>query len=259
MFNNAITQHIDLAVIVLYAFWIFFFGLIFYIRREDHREGYPLETDTTGKVESMSDLFIPSPKTFALPTGEDVVVPREDNRDFRKVKAERVAPWPGAPLNPTGNPLVDGVGPAAYAERAEHPDMTYEGEVKIVPISKAEDVVIAEQDPDPRGFAVLAADRTQVGTIADVWVDRSEFLIRYYEIQLELEGISRKVLAPVGFTTLNGAKKQLRIEALVADQFKDVPATAKPDEITLREEDRIMGYYGGGKLYAMANRTEPWL
>jgi len=27
--------------------------------------------------------------------------------------------------------------------------------------------------------------------------------------------------------------------------------------VTLREEDRIMGYYGGGQLYATPRRTEP--
>ena len=40
-----ITQYIDVAQLVLYAFWIFFFGLIYWLRREDKREGYPLESD----------------------------------------------------------------------------------------------------------------------------------------------------------------------------------------------------------------------
>jgi photosynthetic reaction center H subunit len=40
-----ITRYIDVAQLVLYGFWIFFFGLIYYLRREDKREGYPLESD----------------------------------------------------------------------------------------------------------------------------------------------------------------------------------------------------------------------
>ena len=40
--TGAITGYIDVAQLVLYAFWIFFAGLIFYLRREDKREGYPL-------------------------------------------------------------------------------------------------------------------------------------------------------------------------------------------------------------------------
>jgi hypothetical protein len=40
-----ITEYFDVAQIALYAFWIFFAGLIFYLRREDKREGYPLDSD----------------------------------------------------------------------------------------------------------------------------------------------------------------------------------------------------------------------
>ena len=42
---GAITGYIDVAQIALYAFWIFFAGLIFYLRKEDKREGYPLITE----------------------------------------------------------------------------------------------------------------------------------------------------------------------------------------------------------------------
>ena len=38
--------NLDVAQIVLYAFWLFFFGLLFYLRREDRREGYPLESES---------------------------------------------------------------------------------------------------------------------------------------------------------------------------------------------------------------------
>jgi photosynthetic reaction center H subunit len=37
-------QYIDGATIALYAFWLFFAGLIIYLRREDKREGYPLDS-----------------------------------------------------------------------------------------------------------------------------------------------------------------------------------------------------------------------
>ena len=51
---GAITSNIDVAQVVLYVFWIFFAGLIFYLRQEDRREGYPLEADVeTGRGPSM--------------------------------------------------------------------------------------------------------------------------------------------------------------------------------------------------------------
>ena len=40
--HTEFTTRMDLAQVALYAFWIFFACLIFYLRREDKREGYPL-------------------------------------------------------------------------------------------------------------------------------------------------------------------------------------------------------------------------
>jgi photosynthetic reaction center H subunit len=37
-------DYLDGAQLALYAFWLFFIGLIIYLRKEDKREGYPLES-----------------------------------------------------------------------------------------------------------------------------------------------------------------------------------------------------------------------
>ena len=51
METGAITPYIDVAQVVLYVFWAFFAGLIYYLQREAHREGYPMETGrATGPV-----------------------------------------------------------------------------------------------------------------------------------------------------------------------------------------------------------------
>lgn len=47
METGAITQYVDVAQLVLYAFWLFFFGLIWYLQRESHREGYPRPASST--------------------------------------------------------------------------------------------------------------------------------------------------------------------------------------------------------------------
>jgi len=47
------------------------------------------------------------------------------------------------------------------------------------------------------------------------------------------------------------------VRSIFAKQFDDVPATKKPDQVTLLEEERIMAYYGAGTLYADADRAEP--
>jgi len=44
------TEYFDFAQVAVYLFWFFFAGLIYYLRREDKREGYPLEADRGGHV-----------------------------------------------------------------------------------------------------------------------------------------------------------------------------------------------------------------
>ncbi len=119
MGRGAITGYIDVAQLVLYAFWIFFAGLIMYLRREDKREGYPLWSEATSTAPITNFPPIPAPKTFRLHEGGSVVV--DGRPDQRPIKASPVEPWPGAPLTPTGNPMLDGVGPASYAQREDVP------------------------------------------------------------------------------------------------------------------------------------------
>lgn len=250
---------LDVAEFVFYAFVLFFIGLIFYLRREDRREGYPLQEDTTGRTEPIDFPWMPGAKKFILPHGRGVVYAAENRPDTRPLALERTAVWPGAPLEPVGNPLVDGVGPASYAERSKVPDLTLHGAPKIVPLRAAAAFHIARQDPDPRGMTVIGADGRTAGVVADLWVDQSEFLFRYLEVELTPELGGRRVLLPATMAVINAGRKTIRAQSIVAAQFKDVPAIEKPDQITLYEEERIVAYYGGGYLYAKPSRKEPLL
>jgi photosynthetic reaction center H subunit len=169
MSTGAITSYIDVAQITLYVFWVFFALLVWHLRQEDRREGYPLEADGKGMT-SHSMLFIPDAKTFNLPHGGTKSVP-DGIADTRAIKASRRNNYPGTPLEPTGNPMADGVGAAAYAERANEPDMTFDNRVKIVPMSADAHFSVAEEDVDPRGKNVIGADGQVAGTVADIWVD----------------------------------------------------------------------------------------
>lgn len=222
--------------------------------------GYPLESDPTGEVSPQGFLLIPPPKTFLLPHGGEVQAPRAGDRDTRPIKARRTAAWPGAPLEPTGDAMADGVGPASYAQRADKPDLTAEGHVKIVPLRVASSVTVAEEDPDPRGKDVIGADGRVAGTVSDIWVDRSEMIIRYYEVALPAEGRRKPtvVLLPSGFASVDG-RGRIHVGSILSDQFAGVPKTAAPDRVTLLEEDKIMGYYAGGTLYATPARAEPFI
>lgn len=252
MQTGAITQYIDVAQIALYGFWVFFACLVYYLRREDKREGYPLESDRSASVTVQGWPAMPSPKTFLLRDGTSRVAPRAPVH--REIAAEPIAAWPGAPLEPTGNPMVDGVGPAAYAMREDVPDTTLDGRPKIVPMHVASDFHLGPGDPDPRGMTVTGADGESAGVVKEIWVDRTEVIIRYLEVEI---ASGRRVLLPFNFTTYDVARNRVRVQSILAAQFAEVPAIAKTDSITFREEDRVCAYFASGHLYATPSRMGP--
>ena len=256
METGAITGYIDVAQIALYVFWVFFAGLIYYLLQENKREGYPLESERSAHVRVQGWPPIPQPKTYLLRDGSTRTVPNA-NKSSRPLAAEPAGNWLGAPLVPTGNPMLDGVGPGAWAERPDVADVTLEGAIKIVPLRVAPDFDVASGDPDPRGLKVYGADGVVGGTIVDVWVDRSEMLFRYLELDVSSGGGMRRVLLPINFTRINSAG--VRVKSILGSQFARVPGTAHPDQVSLLEEEKIMAYYGGGVLYATAARQEPFL
>ncbi|RVT40215.1 photosynthetic reaction center subunit H [Sphingobium algorifonticola] len=257
--NPQITQGIDVASLTLYAFFLFFLGLVFYLRREDRREGYPLEDEMSGRIDTPGGpLSTASPKTFKLPFGHGTVSVPNAKRDPFDIKAYRTDRFGGAPIAPTGNPLVDGIGPAAWAERAKRPDIDYEGHARIVPMDTAEGFFIAKGDPDPRGMPVLGADDAVAGTVTNLWIDKADRLVRYLEIAIN--GVAgQHVLAPMTMAVVNKRRGVVIVDALLASQFAGAPAIAAKDTITLYEEERIVAYFGGGYLYATRERQEPFL
>ncbi|MBG0797788.1 photosynthetic reaction center subunit H [Methylocystis sp. L43] len=255
MIRGAITSNIDVAQVVLYAFFIFFAGLVFYLRREDRREGYPLESEV-GPQRDRGFLLIPTPKIFLRGDGAKIQAPNFE-RDTRAPNATKVAVWPGAPLTPNGDPMLAEVGPGAFALRADVPEKMHDGRDLIAPLRIATNFAVSSEDPNPIGMEVVAADRRIAGVIKDAWVDRAEDFLRFYEVTLS-EGRG-DVLLPVPFAKVDGARRQIHVEAILADQFANVPRTRNPDQVTLLEEEKIAAYYGAGTLYATPARVEPLL
>lgn len=257
MQTGAITQYFDVAQITLYGFWIFFAGLIIHIRREDHREGFPLVSDKPGFVPlEEASALIPRPKTFLLHDGSIVLAPRTEAPE-RETMAVPSAGFPGAPLDPTGDPMIDGVGPASWVMRSDMPDVMWEtGEARIVPLRVAPDYAVASEDPDPVGMEVVGCDSVVAGIVRDVWVDRSETVLRYLEVEI---ADGRHVLLPMTFSVFKARLRQVRVRSITSGQFANVPGLRHPEQVTRLEEDRICAYYAGGTLYATAGRMEPIL
>lgn len=259
--SAAITDYIDVAQLTIWAFWFFFAGLIYYLRREDKREGYPLDSDRTemsgGRVKVVGFPDLAQPKTFKLPHNQGSIQAPRQEAPAVNYKATPSAPFLGAPMDPVGDPMLSGFGPAASPDRAKHCDLTIEGVPKIVPLRVAKDFSIADKDPDPRGMTVLGLDDAVAGTVTDVWVDRSEPQIRYLEMKLASGG--KQALLPINFCRFNKKARTIKVRAIKAAHFANVPALSNPDQVTLYEEDKVCAYYAGGKLYATEERAGPLL
>jgi photosynthetic reaction center H subunit len=252
---GAITGYVDLTQILLYLFWLFFAGLIYYLVREGHREGYPMESDSLGTA-VITGWPVPPPKTYKLAHGGEVTVP-----DPRKLEpplaAVSTGASPGSPIEPTGNPMIDGVGAGAWANRADVPDLTHDGAPKIIPLRVAAGYDVSKQNLDPRGLPVIGGDGKPAGTVKDLWLDTSELLFRYLEVEISTTAGVRHVLLPVPFARIR--RTSIEVNSIYAHHFADVPGTRSPDQVTMLEEEKIAAYYGGGTLYADPKRSEPLL
>ncbi len=256
--SGYITQYVDVAQLTLWAFWFFFFGVVYFIRREDKREGYPVESQRMFGAVKMMQGFppLPKPKTFVLPhNGGEVVKPSPDRPQY-DYKLEQVENFPGAPYQPVGNPMLAGVGPGAYAVRSNKPDLTHSGEARIVPLRVAKHFSVVDRDPDPRGMTVIGADGEVGGKVTEIWVDRSEPQVRYLELETSNK---KKVLLPINMCVVKGKKQQVKVQSINGAHFNDAPTLANYDQISLAEEDKVTAYYGGGTLYATPDRAEPFL
>ena len=249
--------YLDVAQVTLYVFWIFFACLVFYLRREDKREGYPLDSTALGGGVAHGFPRMPGTKTYLLRDGHTATLPNHKN-DRRDIALAPIARYPGAPQEPTGNPMLDGVGPGSWADREDKPELTMENLPAIVPLRVTPATTLSSRDPDPRGMQVFGCDREAGGVCVDVWVDRAENIVRYLEV--EVAG-GKRVLLPLTFALIKGnrTRDRITVDAIRGSQFADVPVLKSPDQVTKLEEDRIVGYYGAGTLYATPARQEPLL
>lgn len=243
---------IDLVEILFTLFWVFFIGLVFYLQREMKREGYPLVSDRSDNITVQGFPAMPPPKTFYVEGGRTVQAPKNE-APVTNFSAEPAAPHPGAPLDPKGDPLLAGFGPGAWAERPDICEKTLEGEPRIVPLRVAKGFHVDSCDIDPRGMPLVGADDVKVGEVSDVWIDLAEPQIYYLEVATD----SGSKIVPFGFADIDRRRGQIKVKALYAKQFDNVPALANPDQITMLEEDKIVGYFGGGLMYADESRGEP--
>jgi photosynthetic reaction center H subunit len=256
MTTAAITQYVDVAQLVLYVFWGLFAWLIYYLQRESKREGFPLENHLPGGRSFSSTGFIgmPTPKVFRTSDGTHHHAP-SDKVSPQGLNAKPANRFNGAPLEPTGNPLLAGVGPGAWADRADKPELTVHGHPLIAPLRAASNFSVSQKDINPVGLSVIGADGQTAGKVVDIWLDKAEMMFRHLEVDVKTKSGSRRVLLPINFARIG--RRGVQVKSILAAQFADIPGTAHANQITMLEEEKIMAYFGAGTLYATPERQEP--
>ena len=255
--TNAFFANFDLASLTLWLFYIFFALLIIYIQRENMREGYPL-VDDDGKPSANQGPFpVPSDKTFILPNNQGTLtVPSGQPGERTDYTMKRTSAANGFPFEPTGDPMIDGVGPASWVARKDVPELDAHGKPKIIPMAKSDHFHVSN-GRDPRGLPVQAGDGAIVGRVVDMWVDEPEQMVRYLELTLD-EGVGTGTrLVPLTLARIKSDR--VAIHSIYGSQFDAVPRHAADTQVTKLEEDKISAYYAGGKLYADKARQEPQL
>jgi photosynthetic reaction center H subunit len=229
----------DLARISLWLFWLFFAGLVYWIQKENQREGYPLENDNGTPAGSL--FATPEPKTFLLPHGGTYQAP-DGVREQRELALARTNAGSGFPFAPTGDGLRDGVGPAAWAMRKDEPELDAHGHAKIQRMSAVGFSVAAGRDP--RGLPVASPDLKSPGKITDLWVDVPEQLVRYLEVTLA-DGGTRLIPMPLARIKSD----RVIVQSIPSSRYAHVPQTAVADRVTKLEEDKISAFFAGGPLF----------
>ena len=244
MGTGAIIGDVDVAQLLVVAFFIFFTGLVLHLRAEDKREGYPL-VDPAGGSDGEGFPPLPAPKAFLLQQGGVAFAPHLEAE--RPLAAEHAFPFPGSSLQPTGDPLEDGVGPAAWAStRRAEPLWFSPGVTQMAPLRDSGGWALAPGDVDPRGLPVIDGWGARAGVVRDLWIDRGVKILRYLEV--ELDGGERTLL-PIHHTDIRRTQARVALRAFRAIRLDAAPRLASPDVVTAREEDRINAFYAGAAFY----------
>lgn len=281
------TQQFDLPLLLVDLFFVFFLCLVYYLRQEDKREGYPLVSHRTrrsgGRVKVVGFPPMPKPKAFIQPHGKPTVyAPAEEH--LPPIHATNLGNPNGMPIEPIGDPLLSGTGAAAWVPKSDEPELSHDGKPLFVPLRAAPQFRVMKGDADPRGFEVLGLDKAVAGQVVDIWLDKSEHYARFFEVELapslaetrarknaaEAPGdkpaddhapppLGARILLPAEFASVNGRARTVRTAAIPADRFAQVPGRKKDATLTALEEQRIRAYFGGGWLWATPARMGPVL
>ncbi len=244
---GSITYHIDFPTVAIWLFFGAFSAAGIVLRTLDKREGYPMRASPFDARPMQG--FPPPPAPVDLPSARG-------RRHGGAASPSAGADLGRAALSVRRHAAVAGGQSAAGRHRpwrlgdaARRADVDGKGRADAGAAAHSPEWSVETGEADPRGMAVLDRRYRTVGVVHDVWVDKSIKILRLFEVELHA-GLGRgRVLVPIFHTDIEEKAREVRVTALEAHQFADVPMPAEPDEITAREDDRLNAYFAAGYFY----------
>ncbi|HYH79298.1 MAG TPA: PRC-barrel domain-containing protein [Longimicrobium sp.] len=127
---------------------------------------------------------------------------------------------------------------------------------RVVPLDDLDDFRVAGDDPDPRGWEVVAADGQKIGEVDDLLVDTSAMKVRYLDVGVD-DGVSaepdRHVLVPIGYARLDRDHDRVIVDQLSSADLRSIPSYShgpitRDFETSVRDSYRGRGTAAGAAV-----------
>lgn len=111
-------------------------------------------------------------------------------------------------------------------------------EHRIASLDDLDDFEVHDDDPDIRGWEVIAEDGERIGEVKDLLVDTVAMKVRYLGIDVDEDRLGR-LLVPVGCASLDDDEDRVRVQGIRSSDLGDVPlygtgGPSREDESAIR-------------------------
>jgi photosynthetic reaction center H subunit len=99
---------------------------------------------------------------------------------------------------------------------------------RVVPLDELDDFRVSRDDPDPRGWEVVATDGRKIGEVDELLVDTGAMKVRYLDVDLD-DGMvagahDRHVLVPIGYARLDRDHDRVIVDEITSGDLRAIPA-----------------------------------
>jgi hypothetical protein len=114
-------------------------------------------------------------------------------------------------------------------------------------LDSLDDIQVAEDDPDPRGWTVLDREGERLGRVDHLLGDIRSMKVRYFVVELdrELTDGSDRMLVPAGHASLDRDHDQVVVRAVDRDRIGGAPGWSG-SRLDREHERRVVGWFDQG-------------